>query len=81
MTCKVLVNIWGVLYYKKILNCWLSLNWELILFKFILCESHYLQYTSRTKSMSGFVGFDVAKTGDARIGFVGKLHVPLWYLD
>ena len=29
--------------------------------------------------MSGFVGFDVAKTGDARIGFVGKLHVPLWY--
>lgn len=31
--------------------------------------------------MSGFVGFDVAKTGDARIGFVGKLHVPLWYLD
>lgn len=31
--------------------------------------------------MSGFVGFDVAKTGDARIGFVGKLHVLLWYLD
>ena len=38
MTYKVLVNIWGVLYYKKILNCWLSLIWELILFKFILCE-------------------------------------------
>lgn len=32
-----------------------------------------------TSYLSGidFTGFDVAKTGDARIGFVGKLHSML----
>lgn len=31
--------------------------------------------------MFGFVGFDVVKIGDVRIGFVGKLYVFLWYFD
>ena len=45
-------------------------DFHLLLTKIMSCDTSYL-------SGIDFTGFDVAKTGDARIGFVGKLHSML----